>query len=138
MEPCRRVFISHGPVSVVLTKVERFIRGVGLEPILVKDQPSLGKAVDDLLVECMGACDTVIILATKDEQVEGRYQPRPNVLHEMGLAQGQGKHMIYLKEEGCEFPSNVSPKVWENFTQDNMEEAYLKLVKELKGFGVLR
>jgi hypothetical protein len=42
-----------------------------------------------------------------------------------------------LKEEGCKFPSNITPKVWENFTQDNMENAFIKVAKELKAFGII-
>ena len=45
--------------------------------------------------------------------------------------------VIYLKEEGCEFPSNVRPKVWENFGQDNMEAAFERITKELKAFGLI-
>ena len=45
--------------------------------------------------------------------------------------------VIYLKEEGCEFPSNVRPKVWENFTQQNMECGFEKISKELRALGLL-
>jgi len=77
-------------------------------------------------------------LATKDDHVDDRYQPRLNVIHEIGLAQEKlGGRVIYLKEKGCDFPSNIAPKVWENFTQDNMENAFAKVVKELRAFGVI-
>lgn len=85
----------------------------------------------------------VIILATKDDKVktekEEYYQPRPNVIHEIGLAQEKVKDkIIYLKQEGCIFPSNILPKVWENFTQDNMENAFLKVAKELRAFRIIQ
>jgi hypothetical protein len=61
------------------------------------------------------------------------------VLHEIGLAQEKlGNRIIYLKEDGCIFPSNVSPKIWENFSQTNMEQAFIKVAKELRAFGVIR
>jgi len=47
------------------------------------------------------------------------------------------RKVIYLKENDCEFPSNVRPKVWENFTQDNMENAFEKISKELRAFGLI-
>jgi len=47
------------------------------------------------------------------------------------------RKVIYLKENGCEFPSNVRPKVWGNFTQDNMENAFEKISKELRAFGLI-
>ena len=86
----------------------------------------------------MRDCDCAIILATADEQVEDRHQPRPNVLHEIGLAQEiLENRLIYLKEDSCEFPSNVRPKVWEHFTQENLEAAFEKIAKELKAFNLL-
>lgn len=141
----KRIFISHGKDSKALRKLERFLRGLGLIPIIVKDEPSRGRAVDDLVEEQMANCISAIILATKDDKVsdrgrKGRYfQPRPNVIHEIGLAQEKLKeNVIYLKEIGCNFPSNINPKVWENFTQDNMEDAFLKITKELRAFGIIQ
>ncbi len=57
---------------------------------------------------------------------------------EIGLAQEKHpRRVVYLKEVGCDFPSNVAPKVWESFTQDNMERAVEKVSKELRAFGLL-
>lgn len=140
----KRVFISHGRETPSLIKIERFLRGLGITPVIVKYEASLGKALDDLIEEQMGTCIAVVILATKDDKIkdergEEYYQPRPNVIHEIGLAQEKVKdRIIYLKEEDCVFPSNISPKVWENFTQDNMENAFLKVVKELRAFGIIQ
>jgi len=135
----RDIFISHGKDSKGLQKIERFIRGLGLNPIIVKNEPSSGGSVDDVVEEYMGKCVCAIILATKDDEVEGRWQPRANVIHEIGLGQEKlNNRLIYLKEQSCEFPSNVSPKIWENFTQENMEDAFLKVVKELRAFGIIQ
>jgi predicted nucleotide-binding protein len=137
--PGKNIFISHGRDSKALQKLERFIRTLGLNPIIVKNEPSRGGAVDDVIEENMKKCACAVILATKDDEVGGRWQPRPNVIHEIGLGQEKLKNsLIYLKEHGCEFPSNVSPKIWENFTQENMEDAFLKVVKELRAFGIVQ
>ncbi|MBI4379318.1 MAG: nucleotide-binding protein [Nitrospinae bacterium] len=138
----RRIFISHGIETNALIKLERFLRGLGIAPVIVKNEPSEGKAIDDLVEDQMDTCMAVIILATKDDKVktakEEYYQPRPNVIHEMGLAQEKiQNNIIYLKEEGCIFPSNIAPKVWENFTHDNMDEAFIKIAKELKAFRII-
>lgn len=132
------VFISHGLESPALAKIERYLRAIGAQPLMVGREPSEGMAVDDLVRRRLGESDCAIILATADEEVDGRLQPRPNVLHEIGLAQEVlSDDVIYLKEQHCEFPSNVSPKVWENFTQDNLESAFEKIAKELRAFGLL-
>ena len=67
-------------------------------------------------------CPAAVILATKDEEADGRWQPPPNVLHKIGLAQQKfNNRVICLKDTRCEFPSNVQPKVWEHFTQENCD-----------------
>lgn len=140
----KRVFVSHGNETKALAKLERFLRGLGITPIIVKHEPSLGKSLDDLVENQMETCAAVIILATRDDKIkDGKgkeyFQPRPNVIHEIGLAQEKVQHkIVYLKEKGCDFPSNIAPRVWESFTQDNMEEAFLKVVKELKAFGIIQ
>jgi hypothetical protein len=133
-----RIFISHGKTSPALEKVERLLRALGLQPVIVARGPSEGMAVDDLVEARMDECDCAIILATADDKIDSHYQPRPNVIHEIGMAQQKlADKVIYLKEEGCEFPSNVRPKVWETFTQSNLETAYEKISKELRAFGLL-
>lgn len=86
----------------------------------------------------MTGCLCAIILATKDDKVQDYFQPRPNVIHEIGLAQEKFRNrVIYLKEKGCKFPSNVQPKVWEDFIQESLENVFEKIVKELRGFKLL-
>lgn len=134
----RRIFISHGKHTPALDKIERFLRSMGFTPVIVAREPSSGKSVDDLIEEQISGCLCAVILATSDDKVKDYYQPRPNVIHEIGLAQERlGNKVIYLKEEGCRFPSNVQPKVWEDFTQDNLEPAFEKIVKELRGFKLI-
>lgn|SRR5574341_459533 len=133
-----RVFISHGRQSQALTKLERFVRALGLEPVIVTHGPSEGMSVDALVDKRMSESDCAIILATGDDRVGDYRQPRPNVIHEIGLAQEKlDNKVIYLKEEGCQFPSNVGPKVWESFTQRNMDAAFEKVIKELRSFHII-
>jgi hypothetical protein len=124
----RKVFITHGHAEDVLRRVEDFVRALGLEPVVVKRGASQGESVDDLVERRMEEC----------QEVNGRWQPRMNVIHEVGLGQRVFKdRMIYLKEDRCEFPSNVAPKVWEPFSKDNLEPAYQKIAKELRAMGLL-
>jgi len=134
-----KAFISHGKESVALTKLEEFLRALGIEPLVVKEQPSLDKTLDDKVNYYLSRADFVIILATGDDKVEGKLQPRQNVIHEVGLAQNThaGK-IIYLLEEGTEFPSNIRPKVYEPFKQRNMMNAFLHIAKELRAYGMLK
>ena len=134
----RNIFVAHGKESSALQKLEKFIRALGLNPVIVKDEASRGGGVDDVVDGYMAQCTCAIILATKDDFVDESFQPRSNVIHEIGLAQEKlSNRLIYLKEEGCSFPSNVAPKVWEDFTQENMDDAFIKIAKELRAFGII-
>lgn len=133
-----KVFISHGHAPDVLTRVENFVKSLGLQPVVVARGASEGLSVDALVDVRMAASDCAIILATADDSVNDTKQPRPNVIHEIGMAQQKlTNKIIYLKESGCSFPSNVAPKVWESFTRDNLEQAFEKIAKELRAFDLL-
>ncbi len=132
-------FISHGKESAALDRLERFLRELGIEPLIVKDKASLDKDVDVKVNHYLSQAAFVVILATGDDTIDGKLHPRQNVLHETGLAQKtHGGKIIYLLEEKTEFPSNISPKVWERFNQGNMENVFLRIVIELKALGILK
>ena len=139
------VFISHGKESVALRKLKEFIETLGIDPLIVKEQASLDKDLPDKVNSYLNQADFVIILATGDDTVRDKksgaevIQPRQNVIHEIGLAQKihPGK-VIYLLEEGANFPSNIRPKVWESFKQRNMMDAFLGIVRELRAYGILK
>ena len=133
-----KAFISHGKASTALNKLKEFLETLGVEVLIVKKQPSLDKDLPDKVNLYLSQADFVIILATADDKVEDKLQPRQNVIHEIGLAQNthSGK-IIYLLEEGAEFPSNISPKVWERFKQRNMLNAFLCILRELRALGIL-
>ena len=68
------------------------------------------------------------------KKVKGIVRPRPS----SRIAQRLPDRVIYLLENGANFPSNIVEKVYERFTQDNMEKAQVKIVRELKSFGILK
>lgn len=134
-----KAFISHGKESAALRKLREFIETLGIEPLIVGKRASLDKNLPDKVNTYLNQADFVIILATADDKVEDKLQPRQNVIHEIGLAQKThpGK-IIYLLEERAEFPSNIRPKVWESFKQRNMLNALLGIVRELRAYGMLK
>ena len=140
-----KCFVSHGKESAALRKLKEFLETLGIEPLIVKKRASLDKDLPDKVNLYLSQADFVIILATADDTVKDKKtgtetkQPRQNVIHEIGLAQKtrEGK-VIYLLEEGAEFPSNIRPKVWESFKQRNMMDAFLGIVRELRAYGILK
>ncbi len=140
-----KAFISHGKESAALRKLREFIETLGIEPLIVKKLASMDKDLLGKVNSYLSQADFVIILATGDDTVTDEKtgketkQPRQNVIHEIGLAQKvHPGRIIYLLEEGAEFPSNIRPRVWESFKQRNMMNAFLGIVRELCAYGMLK
>ena len=132
------VFIAHGGKPTALTKLEEFLQAIGCEPIVAEKQPSEGRSANEHVEWCLDQADCAIVLGTAENLEQGKPFSRPNVFIELGRFQERfPDKIIYLLEEGAQFPSNVSEKIWGRFTQENMEEAFLKVVRELTAFGYL-
>ena len=122
----------------LLTLLINFISAIGLVPIVVMEQPSQGMSLDDKVMANMQTCKSAIILATGDDEVDGIPQPRQNVIHEIGIAQQLLTNKItYLLEEDARFPSNISPRVYEKFSDGNLSKAFIAIVRDLRSFGIL-
>lgn len=136
-----KAFIAHGGESQAFSKLQEFLTALGIEPMFAEGKASQDRSVDEQVDWCMSQGDCAIVLATKGDidGKTGEFIPRGNVNIEIGRVQERfpGK-IVYLLEEGAKFPSNVSEKVWERFTQDNMEKAFIKVVREMTAFGMLK
>lgn len=136
-----KAFIAHGGETKALEKLKSFLDGLGIEPLIAEQQASEGRSVDEQVEWCLDNADCAIILGTADDKElkDGKLYPRRNVHIEIGRVQERFPgRVVYLLEEGASFPSNISEKVYERFTQENVEKAYLKIAKELKAFGIIR
>lgn len=136
-----KVFIAHGGGSPARQKLSSFLNALGTTPIIVEDQPSQGRSKDKNVEYYLKQCDCAVILATRGD-VDGRtggFIPRGNILIEVGRSQELfPERMIYLLEEEAKFPTNIDEKVWERFTQENMDKAFIKVAKELYAFGLIK
>jgi predicted nucleotide-binding protein len=137
-----KVFIAHGGRSAKLSKLGAFLEALGVEPLVVEIQPSEGRLTEEQVDEYMKQADCAIILATYGhiEDVKTRKKhPRLNVVDELGRCRKVfPDRTILLLEEGVDLPSNVSGIIRERFTKQNMEDALVKVAKELRAFGLIR
>jgi len=136
-----KAFNAHGGDSPALSKLKTFLEALGVEPIVVEEQPSEGRSVAENVDWYSRQADCAIILATKGDinGKTGSFIPRGNVLMEIGKLQEIFKdRIIYLLQAGTKFPTNVSEKVRERFTSQNMDDAFIKIAKELREFGILK
>ena len=136
-----KVFIAHGGDSPALTKLKSFLEALGVEPLIVEEQASEGRSVGENVDWYARQADCAIILAARGDidGKTGRFIPRGNVLIEIGKSQELFKdRIIYLLQAGTKLPTNINEKVRARFTSQNMDNAFIKIAKELKKFGILR
>ena len=136
-----KAFIAQGGDSRALAKLREFLDGLGVDPLVVEKRPSQGRSVNANVEHYLKQADSAIVLATKGD-IDGKTRellPRANVSIELGRCEERFPgRMVYLLEDGATFSSDAREKVWERFTQDNMEAAFIKIAKELRAFGIIR
>ena len=140
-EPHTKAFIAHGGNSPALRKLKSFLEALGVQPLVVEEQASEDRSVGQNVDWYSKQADCAIILATKgDIDVKtGHFIPRGNVLMEVGKLQELFRgRIIYLLQSGTKFPTNVSEKVWAHFSPQSMDNAFVKVARELKAFGILK
>ena len=136
-----KAFIAHGGQSPILDKLKEFLIALGIEPLVVEEQASENRSVGDNVDYYARQADFAIILATKgdiDGQTGG-FIPRGNVLIEIGKSQEIFKdRIIYLLQAGTKFPTNISEKVRGRFTTERMDDAFIKIARELTEMKILK
>jgi len=136
-----KAFIAHGGKSEARDKLCQFLTALGAIPLIVEEQPSEGRSVGENVDYYARQADCAIILATKGDidGKTGRFIPRGNVLIEIGKSQELFKdRIIYLLQAGAELPTNINEKVGVRFTSEKMDDAFIKIAKELTKFGILK
>jgi predicted nucleotide-binding protein len=134
-----RAFISHGGEKPSLTMIQDFLRALGVEPIVVEMRASEGRELHDNVDSHRKQSDFAVVLWTRDiEDSQGGWLPSGSVEIEVGELRSQfAGRVIYLREEGVKLPAMASTLVYEQFTEDNMGPAYMKIATELHGWGWL-
>lgn len=136
-----KAFIAHGGDSTALSKLRSFLEALGVQPLIVEEQPSEGRSIGENVDYYAKQADCAIILATKGDidGKTGKFIPRGNVLIEIGKSQELFKdRIIYLIQAGTKLPTNIDEKVRARFTSQTMGDAFIKIAKELNKFGILK
>ena len=134
-----KAFISHGGRKLSLTRIEDFLRVLGVEPVVVERQSSESREVHHNVDHYRELCDFAIVLWTKDLKDEkGNWHPSGSVSVESGELRMQFKNrVIYLHEAGVSLPAMASSIVFETYTVKNMGPAFQRIVTELREWGWL-
>lgn len=135
----QQVFIVHGHDELLKLEVARFTESLHLEPIILAEQPNLGRTIIEKFEKHAGDADFAIVLLTPDDMggtkldaISGR--ARQNVILELGYFIGKlGRNRVCaLYKSGVELPSDVLGVLYVSVDGDWR----IRLAREMKAAGV--
>ncbi len=137
-DPSRRVFIVHGHDEAAKQSVARFLEQMNFQPIILHEQPNLGRTIIEKIEDHRDVGFAVVLLTPDDECVTphgNKKRPRQNVILELGYFIGHlGRDRVAaLKRGDLELPSDIIGVVYTDF--DDRGAWKMDLAKELKGAG---
>ncbi len=137
-----RVFVVHGRDEAATQTMARYIEGLGLEHVILREQPSEGRTVIEKFEEYAQVGFAVVLCtpddvgALENEQDNLKPRPRQNVVFEWGFFLGKiGRNRVCaLFKEGVEIPSDYAGVIY--IQMDDFGGWRMELAKELKAAGM--
>lgn len=136
-----KIFIVHGRDEAAKEASARFLEKLGLQPIILHEQPNIGRTIIEKF-EAYADVGYAIILLTPDdmgglasEKPELNLRARQNVVFELGYFIGKlgRKRVCALYREDVELPSDFHGVLYVSL--DNGDAWKFHLAKELKAIG---
>lgn len=131
-----KVFVVHGHDDGTKEAVARFISRLGLEPIILHEQPNKGRTViEKFRDEASEIGFAVVIMTPDDETASGQKRARQNVILELGFFLGSlgPSRVAALVKEPVEKPSDYAGVIYTAI--DSGGAWKFQLAKELKAAG---
>lgn len=133
----RKVFIVHGHDNAALLEVERFLKMIGLSPIILHNVANNGKTIIEKLELYSDVGYSVVILSPDDEgkakgETDYKARARQNVIAELGyfFAKLGRSRVCALYNDGVEIPTDFSGVLY--VLRDDHGAWKLKLFRELE------
>lgn len=128
----RKVFIVHGHDAALKVSVARLMEKVGIEPIILSEQPNCGSTIIEKVEKNSDVGAAICLFTADDECKDGTKRARQNVVLETGYFWGKlGRDkMVILADKGVELPSDMQGVVYTD--TGNWQ---FSLCKELKQMG---
>ncbi|TDP60651.1 TIR domain-containing protein [Roseateles toxinivorans] len=138
MTKSNKVFIVHGHDDAALQGLARFIEKLGLEAIILKEQPDQGRTIIEKFEDSATDVGFAVILLTPDDigstSTAEKQSPRArqNVVFELGYFSGKlGRgHVCLLRKGNVEIPSDLFGVIYTEM--DSADGWKHKLAKELR------
>jgi len=140
VELSKRVFIVHGHDKEAKEAVARVLHVIGLEPIILHEQPNMGRTIIEKF-EAEGKVGFAIVLLTPDDvgkaKMDDTLRPRArqNVIMELGYFVGSLRRskVCALVRGDIELPSDFAGVVYERYDDEGRWK--LVLGRELAAAG---
>jgi predicted nucleotide-binding protein len=138
----RDIFIVHGHDEAAKQAVSRFIEKLGLNPIILHEQPNAGRTIIEKFEHHSDVAFAVILLtpddagAVKDRLEDAKPRARQNVIFELGYFVGKiTRHKVCaLYTGGVELPSDYHGVLF--LEMDSAGAWKLQLGREMKQAGL--
>jgi predicted nucleotide-binding protein len=133
-----KVFVVHGHDEAALQSVARFLEQIGLEAIILREEPDAGRTIIEKFEDCASDVGFAVVLLTPDDlggaamATATASRARQNVIFELGYFAGKlGRGRACLMRKGAvEIPSDLHGVIYTDL--DPGDGWKIKLVKELK------
>jgi len=137
-----KVFIVHGREGATKQTTARFLEKLGLEPVILHEQPNVGRTIIEKFEDYSSVAYAVILLTPDDlgglasEKPELSLRSRQNVVFELGYFIGKlgRKRVCALYQKDVELPSDFHGVLY--VPLDEAGAWKFLLAKELKAAGL--
>jgi len=135
-------FIAHEGETENLKKLKDFLDALTIEYYIAEAEPSDGRSIEGQVNWNQLKADFAICLATKGKAINketGEHYMGLNVADELGRAREIYKNkIILLVEDGVEVHTNTREIVHATFSNQSMDTAFIKIIKELSNWGFIQ
>jgi len=134
------VFIVHGHDTSRRNEVELFMRRIGLEPIILCNQPNGGLTIIEKIEENSDVAFALVLYTGCDEgRLKGttdlKLRARQNVVFEHGFLINKlgRKRVVALVDDGVETPGDLSGVVYIHFSDTDWKN---QVMREINSCGI--
>ena len=144
-ELSNEIFIVHGTDEEMKQVVARTLDTLDFEPVILHEQPNLGRAILEKLEGESELSNFAVVLLSPDDLAyskelnadSAKYRARQNVVFELGYFIGKlgraGVFVLYRETENFEMPSDFQGIVYEPYIKGGGWP--MKMAQELRAYG---